>query len=90
MSSRRKKREAQCPDENRPAAALPTDLPEEQSQCEYICEGCKRLRAIDKTCGIYAFVPPYYINQGCCYFNRPEIVAKKKKTQGQQKQGRNR
>jgi hypothetical protein len=83
--NRRKKREAQCPDENAPAAPVPAG-PEPRPQHEYICEGCPRVTK-NYYCGVYAFVPPYYIKQGCCYFNRP---APKKKVDvrgrvGQQK-----
>jgi len=61
----------------------------EQSKHEYICEGCTRVSK-DIECKVYAHVPPYCIRQGCCYFNRPAEVVKKKVTKGQQKQGRNR
>ncbi|MBW2645193.1 MAG: hypothetical protein JRE23_03255 [Deltaproteobacteria bacterium] len=73
---------------------LPGTLPAVLSKHEYICEGCKRIATVQDSdlyeCSVYAFVPPYYIRQGCCYFNRPETKTKKKITKGQQKQGRNR
>ena len=60
----------------------------EDSKHEYICQGCDRVTE-DYECKVYAFVPSYYIRQGCCYFNRPTIKATKNITKGQQKQGRN-
>jgi hypothetical protein len=72
---------------------LPGAEPTVKSQHEYICEGCPSVKIYEtggRECSIYAFVPPYYIRQGCCYHNRPEVKAKKKVTRGQQKQGRNR
>jgi hypothetical protein len=92
MSSRRKKkltRSHDLPKLDPPGERYPAKVrafPDE-SQHEYICEGCDHVQANDKTCGIYAFVPPYYIRNKCCYFNRP---APKKKVDvrgrvGQQK-----
>jgi hypothetical protein len=81
MSSRRKKKLARVY-EDKPLE-LPGAEPEIKSQHEYICEGCKKIATVQDSvlyeCPVYAFVPPYYINQGCCYFNRP---ASKKKAVG--------
>jgi hypothetical protein len=90
--NRRKKKLARV-HEDKPLE-LPGTLPAVLSQHEYICEGCTRVTTVQDSelyeCSVYAFVPPYYIRQGCCYFNRPAAKAKKKVTRGQQKQGRNR
>ena len=52
----------------------------------YICEGCDRVEANDKTCQVYAFVPPYYIRHGCCPYNKKATTVPKKKVRvGQQK-----
>ena len=57
----------------------------EQSQHEYLCEGCDRVSE-DKTCMVYAFVPPYYIRHGCCPFNKKSTSVPKRKVRvGQQK-----
>jgi hypothetical protein len=64
----------------------PSEPVEEMSKHEYICEGCDRLQANDLTCGVYAFVPPYYIRHKCCPFNRKaKSVPKIKVRVGQQK-----
>jgi hypothetical protein len=89
--NRRKKKLARV-HEDKPLE-LPGTLPAITSQHEYICEGCTKAVWVargDRVCFVYAFVPPYYIRQGCCYHNRPEAKTKKQITKGQQKQGRNR
>jgi hypothetical protein len=83
--TRRKKRETQCPDENPPAAARPAVV-SFKSKHEYICEGCDEVQANDLTCGIYVFVPPYYIRHKCCPFNKRSVTVPKVKVRvGQQK-----
>lgn len=64
-------------------------MSKENSKHEYICQGCDRMTD-EYECKVYAYVPSYYIRQGCCYFNRPKVVAKKVVTKGQTKHGRNR
>ena len=59
------------------------------SRHEYICEGCDRSYwdgMSRRVCGVYAYVPPYYIRTKCCPFNKMERTVPKVKVRvGQQK-----
>jgi hypothetical protein len=83
--NRRQKRLARVPGDNKMAERPPVSV-REMSKHEYICEGCDRVSET-KECKVYAMVPPYYLRQGCCYFNRPTTTKKKGRVRvGQQKQ----
>jgi hypothetical protein len=89
--NRRQKREAKVhalPKLNPPGVRYPANvrvIPDDQSQHEYICEGCDRVSE-EKTCLVYAFVPPYYLRHNCCPFNKKNTTLPKVKVRvGQQK-----
>ena len=84
--NKRKKKLAKVHDDKVVGPA--TETVEEKSKHEYVCEGCDRVSE-DIECGVYAFVPPYYLRHKCCPFNKKATTVPKVKVRvGQQKSKR--